>query len=246
MKIFIVVLILINFFSPVFANTIFYLTKIPNLEIYDLNSSNNIKYLTAEKTFRVGFRENNVQCDNADKNNIKKKFDLIKKNFDKYDKNFLKKINLKYVVLCENLKVAKIKTAGVPNYKVKTLIMDINFDQRYFERSIHHELFHMIDDSYKDLFSYTEWGKFNYANFKYAECSTCTNKLDLSLINGTKGFLTEYSMSTASEDMAELFSFLMAENEKLEKVVLKDTILAKKIFFLKNAIFKIDNNFKFK
>ena len=103
----------------------------------------------------------------------------------------------------------------------------------------------MIDDSYKDLFSYTEWGEFNNANFKYAECSTCTNKLDLSLIKGTKGFLTEYSMSTASEDMAELFSFLMAENDKLEKVVLKDTILAKKIFFLKNAIFKIDNNFKF-
>ena len=245
MKIFIVVLILINFFSPVFANTIFYLTKIPNLEIYNLNSTNGIKYLNAKKSFTVGFRENNVQCDKTNENNIKKKFDLIKKNFDKYDKNFLKKINLKYVVLCENLKVAEIKTAGVPNYKVKTLIMDINFDQRYFERSIHHELFHMIDDSYKDLFSYTEWGEFNNANFKYAECSTCTNKLDLSLINGTKGFLTEYSMSTASEDMAELFSFLMAENDKLEKVVLKDTILAKKIFFLKNTIFKIDNNFKF-
>ena len=154
MKIFVVVLILINFFSSVYANTIFYLTKIPNLEIYDLSSSNNIKYLTAEKTFRVGFRENNVQCDNADKNNIKKKFNLIKRNFDKYDKDFLKKINLKYVVLCENLKVAEIKTAGVPNHKVKTLIMDINFDKRYFERSIHHEIFHMIDDSYKDLFSY--------------------------------------------------------------------------------------------
>ena len=73
MKIFVVVLILINFFSSVYANTIFYLTKIPNLEIYDLNSSNNIKYLTAEKAFRVGFRENNVQCDKTNENNIKKK-----------------------------------------------------------------------------------------------------------------------------------------------------------------------------
>ena len=245
MKIFVIIFILINYFSSVYANTIFYLTKIPNLEIYDLSSSNNIKYLTAEKTFRIGFRENNVQCDNADKNNIKKKFDLIKKNFDKYDKNFLKKINLKYVVLCENLKVAEIKTAGVPNHKVKTLIMDINFDKRYFERSIHHEIFHMIDDSYKDLFSYEKWKKFNTPKFKYAKCSTCTNKLDLSLINESKGFLTEYSMSTASEDMAELFSFLMTDSENLKKILLKDTILNKKTLFLKNKILKIDNNFKF-
>ena len=36
----------------------------------------------------------------------------------------------------KNLKVADIKTAGVPNYKVKTLIIDIKSDPRYFERSI--------------------------------------------------------------------------------------------------------------
>ena len=151
MKIFVAVLLLISSFSPLYGNTIFYLTKIPNLEIYDLNSSNNIKYLTAKKAFRVGFRENNVQCDKTDKNNIKKKFDLIKKNFDIYDKNFLKKINLKYVVLCEDLIVAEIKTAGVPNHKVKTLIVDINFDKRYFQRSINNEIIHMIDYRNKDL-----------------------------------------------------------------------------------------------
>ena len=68
-------------------------------------------------------------------------------------KIFFKKINLKYVVICKNLKVSDIQTAGVPNHNVKTLIIDISFDKRYFERSIHHELFHMIDDSYDNLFS---------------------------------------------------------------------------------------------
>ena len=72
-----------------------------------------------------------------------------------------------------------------------------------------------------------------------------TNKLDLSLINNTKGFLTEYSMTTASEDMAEIFSFLMAEKKKLEDIILNDPVLNKKTIFLKNAILKIDNNFKF-
>ena len=246
MRLFIIIFLFFKIFSPVNANTIYYLTKIPNLEIYDLTSPNGIKYLKAKKSFKVGFRENNVKCDETNEKNIKKKFNIIRKNFDKYDKNFLKKINLKYVVLCENLKVAEIKTAGVPNHKVKTLIMDINFDQRYFQRSIHHELFHMINDSYKDLFSYEIWNKFNNPKFKYAKCSTCTNKLDLSLIKETEGFLTEYSMSTASEDMAELFSFLMIDTNDLEKILLKDNILVKKTFFLKSAIQKIDNNFKFK
>ncbi len=245
MRLVIITFLFFKFFSPVYANTIYYLTKIPNLEIHDLTASNGIKYLKAEKSFKVGFRENNVQCNNVNENDIKNKFDMIKKNFKKYDKDFLEKINLRYVVLCKNLKVAEIKTAGVPNHHVKTLIMDINFDERYFERSMHHELFHMVEEGYKGLFSYKEWEKFNSPEFKYAKCSTCTNKLDLSLINNTKGFLTEYSMTTASEDMAEIFSFLMTEKKKLENIVLNDTILNKKTIFLKNAILKIDNNFKF-
>ena len=245
MRLFIITFLFFKTFSPVYANTIYYLTKIPNLEIHDLTASNGIKYLKAKKYFKVGFRENNVQCNDVSEKDIKNKFDIIKKNFNKYNKNFLKKINLRYVVLCENLKVAEIKTAGVPNHNMKTLIMDIKFDERYFERSMHHELFHMIEASYKDLFSYKEWKKFNNSEFRYAKCSTCTNKLDLSLINNTKGFLTEYSMTTASEDMAEIFSFLMSEKQKLENIVLNDPVLYKKTIFLKNAILKIDNNFKF-
>ena len=245
MRLLLITFLFLKIFSPAYANTIYYLTKIPNLEIYDLTASNGIKYLKAEKSFRVGFRENNVQCDKTSKNSIKKKFDIIKKNFNKYDKNFLEKINLKYIVLCKNLKVAKIKTAGVPNHDMKTLIIDIKFDEKYFERSMHHELFHIVEESHKSLFSYKKWEKFNSPGFKYAKCSTCTNKLDFSLINNTKGFLTEYSMSTASEDMAEIFSFLMTKKKKLESIVLNDPILNKKTMFLKNAVLKIDNNFKF-
>ena len=245
MRLFLITFLFLKIFSPAHANTIYYLTKIPNLEIYDLKASNGIKYLKAEKSFRVGFRENNVQCDKTSKNSIKKKFNIIKKNIDKYDKNFLKKINLKYIVLCENLKVAKIKTAGVPNHDMKTLIIDIKFDEKHFERSMHHELFHIVEESHKNLFSYKKWEKFNSLQFKYAKCSTCTNKLDYSLIDNTKGFLTEYSMSTASEDMAEIFSFLMTKKKKLKSIVLNDPILNKKTIFLKNVVQKIDNNFKF-
>ena len=245
MKFLFIILIFFKFVSPVYANTIYYLTKIPNLKVHDLTSLNGIKYLKAEKSFKVGIVENNVQCDVANEKDIKDKFKIIKKNFERYKKNFLKKINLKYVVLCQNLRVSNIKTAGVPNHTVKTLIIDIKSDERYFERSLHHELFHMADESYGNLFSDDTWSEFNKANFKYAKCSTCSDRLDLSLIENTRGFLTEYSMSTASEDMAEIFSFLMTDKKSLSNIILEDPILNNKINFLKNKIFKISNAFKF-
>tara|TARA_E500000331_G_scaffold147167_1_gene143234 strand:- start:135 stop:875 length:741 start_codon:yes stop_codon:yes gene_type:complete len=245
MKLFLISLLFINVYSYSYSNTIFYLTKIPNLKVHDLNSLNGIKYLKAEKSFKVGIVENNVQCDVASEKDIKNKFITIKKNFDRYEKGFLEKVNLRYVVLCQNLRVSNIKTAGVPNHNVKTLIVDIKSDERYFERSLHHELFHMVDDSYDSLFSDEKWSQLNNPNFKYAKCSTCSNRLDLTLYKDTKGFLTEYSMSTASEDMAEIFSFLMIDKTKVSKILLKDPVINNKINFLKDELTKIDDNFKF-
>ena len=246
MRLFLIIFLFFKFFSPAYANTIFYLTKIPNLIVHDLSSSNGIKYLKAEKPFKVGIVKNNVQCNVANDADIKNKFKIIKKNLELYKKDFLEKINLKYIVLCENLKVSDIKTAGIPNHKVKTLIIDIKSDPRYFERSIHHELFHMADESYDNLFSYDKWEKFNILNFQYAECSTCSNRTDLSLIKNSSGFITEYSMSTASEDMAEIFSFMMTDMDNLSTISQEDSILKNKVNFLISEIQKIDNNFEFK
>ena len=49
MKLIIITFLFINIYSSVYSNTIYYLTKIPNLKVHDLNSSNGIKYLKAEK-----------------------------------------------------------------------------------------------------------------------------------------------------------------------------------------------------
>jgi hypothetical protein len=67
--------------------------------------------------------------------------------------------------LCENLSISGINTAGIPDSIMKTLILDIKFDENYFERVIHHEIFHIINDSYKSLFNKEEWIKFNNKDF---------------------------------------------------------------------------------
>ena len=238
MKLFKFILVCLFLFSNAYANTIYELIKIPNLEIYNIKTKNELRYLYAKRPFTIGI-DNNINCYNSTKQDLKQKYKIIEKNLNRYPESFLKKVNLKYIVLCEDLSISNINTAGIPDNIMKTLILDIKFNEKYFERVIHHEVFHIINDSYKDIFDESAWSSFNLTDFKYAECSTCTNKLGLETYNNTKGFFSEYSQSTASEDMAEVFSHLMIGTNLNNK----DPILEKKINFIKKNLLKIDPNF---
>ena len=225
-------------FNSAHADTIYNLIKIPNLEIYNIKTPNKLRYLYAKQPFTIGV-DNNINCYNSEKKTLDKKYEIIQKNLNKYNQAFLKRINLKYVVLCEDLSISNMNTAGIPDNIMKTLILDIKFNEKYFERVIHHEVFHIINDSFNDIFNENTWSSFNLTDFKYAECSTCTDKLGLETYINTKGFFSEYSQSTASEDMAEVFSHLMI-GTNLKNI---DPILEKKINFIKKNLLRIDPNF---
>ena len=232
------ILLSLFIFTQSQADTIYNLIKIPNLEIYEINKSNKLRYLYAKQPFTIGI-DNNINCFNSEKKVLDEKYKIIQKNLDRYNQKFLKKINLKYIVLCEDLSISNINTAGIPDNVMKTLILDVKFNEKYFERVIHHEVFHIINDSFKEVFDEKVWSDFNVKDFKYAKCSTCTDKIGLDTYKKTEGFFTEYSRSTASEDMAEVFSHLMIDSNP-DNI---DPILEKKIQFMKNNLLKIDENF---
>ena len=240
MKILIFFILLFNILH-VNADEIYNLIKIPNLEIYKLKNNNNIRYLSAKGNFKIGVKKN-ITCDKVDIDNLNSKFSVIEKNLNLYNSNFLNKIKLKYIVFCENLLISGINTGGIPDNKNRTLILDINFKQKYFERMIHHEIFHMIQNSHSNVFDENKFSSFNKASFNYAKCSTCTDKLNLDLYKDTNGFLTEYSKSIPSEDMAEIFSFLMTDKNKIKEKIKNDKILSKKVNFIKLNLAKIDEN----
>ena len=245
MNLFKAILLLIIFITPLKANTIYNLIKIPNLKSYEINTKNKLKYFYATSSFRLGVQKN-IVCLSSNKKDLERKYKIIYKNLSRYSYSYLKKINLKYIVLCENLSISGINTAGIPDNIMKTLILDIKFNEDYFERVIHHEVFHIVHDQHKELFNENEWIKFNDSEFRYAECSTCTEKLDLETYKKTNGFFTEYSKSTASEDMAEVYSHIIFLNKKKIGQIRKlDLILDNKISYIKNKIKKIDNSFNF-
>ena len=243
MILFRVILLFFILIIPLKANTIYNLIKIPNLEVYNIDNKSELRYLYATTPFRLGVNvKKNINCSNSDKINLDKKYKIVKKNLDRYTLSFLKKINLKYIVLCENLYIGEINTAGIPNNTTRTLIIDIRFNESYFERAIHHELFHMIHKSHTQLFDKEEWKTFNKKDFRYSECSTCNSSWDLELYDKTDGFLTEYSKTTASEDMAEIFSHLMFYKNK---VYTDDPVIEKKVQFIKKSTLEIDGTFSF-
>ena len=54
--------------------------------------------------------------------------------------------------------------------------------------------------------------------------------------------MTEYSKSIPSEDMAEIFSFLMTDKKTIEDKIGNDKILSNKVNFIKLNLAKIDKN----
>ncbi len=240
MKILIFFILLFNILQ-VNADEIYNLIKIPNLEIYKLKNNNNIRYLSAKGNFKIGVKKN-ISCDKVEIDNLNSKFSIIEKNLNLYNSNFLKKIKLKYIVFCENLLISGINTGGIPDNKNRTLILDINFKEKYFERMIHHEIFHMIQNSHSNVFDENKFSSFNKTSFNYAKCSTCTDRLNLDLYRETNGFLTEYSKSIPSEDMAEIFSFLMTDKNIIKEKIKNDKILSNKVNYIKFGLTKIDKN----
>jgi len=239
------ILLLIFLITPLKANTIYNLIKIPNLEIYEINTKNKLKYFYAARPFQLGTQKN-IVCSNPNKKDLEIKYKIIHKNLNRYSYDYLKKINLKYIVMCKNLSISELYTAGIPDNIMKTLILDIKFNEKYFERVIHHEVFHIIHLQHKNIFNEDEWIEFNNFGFKYAECSTCTKNISLEKYQETDGFFTEYSKSTASEDMAEVYSHMIfLKKKEINQIRKFDPILNNKISYIENKIKEIDNSFTF-
>ena len=135
------ILILLLFFT-IFqskADQIYELIKIPNLKIYQIDKENNLRYLTPKKDFVTNSGINNVSCKKSKNDKVEEKYIKTKNELDDYKKTFFKKIKLKYIVLCEKLKVGEVNALGFANPEMETILLNIDTNDNEFERVIHHD-----------------------------------------------------------------------------------------------------------
>jgi len=238
------ILILLLFFT-IFqskADQIYELIKIPNLKVYQIDKENNLRYLTPKKDFVTNSGINNVSCKKSNNYKVEKKYIKTKNELNVFKKNFLKKIKLRYIVLCEELKVGEINALGFANPEMKTILLNINTNDDNFARVIHHEVFHIIENNYKKLFPDTVWTKFNNPNFYYSGNSTNPEAFSLAKLSNTNGFFSEYAKYSISEDMAETFSFINSREKYVSEAINLDKILNKKVIFIKEGISNIEKS----
>ena len=236
-------LLLLSFVAK--ADQILELTKIPNLTLHKLENKNSLAYLKPKKDFFVGSGFKNVSCKKNISKNFNEKYLEAQKGFDSYNDDFFRKIKLKYIVLCSDLKIAEIPALGFANPEMKTLILNINTNNSNFERVLHHEVFHIIEHNFNKYFSNISWNNLNSKEFKYSACSTCSNNYSLEKIYNSEGFISEYAKSTISEDMAETFSFMMSDNNLILDMISKDEILNKKVRVIENIVKKLNVKHQF-
>ncbi len=232
------ILILLLFFT-IFqskADQIYELIKIPNLKIYHIDKENNLRYLIPKKDFVTNSGTNNVSCKKSNDHKVEKKYIKTKNELNVFKKKFFEKIKLKYIVLCGELKVAEINALGFANPEMKTILLNINTNDNDFERVIHHEVFHIIENNYKKFFPDTVWAKLNNPNFYYSGSLTNPEAYSLEKLSNTNGFFSEYAKYSISEDMAETFSFINSREKYVSEVINLDKILNKKVIFIKEGI----------
>ena len=236
MKLNILILLLLFAIFQSKADQVYELIKIPNLKIYQIDKENNLRYLTPKKDFVTNSGINNVSCKKSNNYRVEKKYIKTKNELNVFKKAFFEKIKLKYIVLCEKLKVGEINALGFANPEMETILLNINTNDDDFERVIHHEIFHIIENNYKKFFPDSVWAKFNNPSFYYSGSSANPEAYSLAKLNNTNGFFSEYAKYSISEDMAETFSFINSRKEYVSKTVDLDEILNKKVNFIKEGI----------
>ena len=237
LKILILLLFFIIFQSK--ADQIYELIKIPNLKIYKIDKESNLRYLTPEKDFLTNSGINNVSCKKSNNHSVKQKYIKSKNELNVFKKEFFEKIKLKYIILCKELKVGEINALGFANPEMETILLNINVNNKNFERVIHHEVFHIIENNYKKFFPDTVWAKFNNPNFYYSGNSASPEAYSLAKLSNTNGFFSEYAKYSIAEDMAETFSFMNSRKKYVSEVINSDKILNKKVIFIKEGMLNI-------
>lgn len=196
-----------------------------------VTGSDGINYVAHE--FDIDFQYDSILLSNH--------LRLLARELELYPKDFFQRIDLKYLCLTAAAKYSEQLRAAIPDPIRKALILEtserLKSDTTYQKHVFHHDLFHYVEMMtlrQEDIFK--KWNKLNPKGFHYRGSGAMQFNpryvgVDWSYVHPQEGFITNYAMTAAEEDRAELAAFLLIPEKLriLNPLVREDKTLRKKV-----------------
>ncbi|MBI2901215.1 MAG: hypothetical protein HYY17_13615 [Planctomycetes bacterium] len=155
--------------------------------------------------------------------------DRLARELGRYPEALLRRLALERIVLVQNVRMNGNKVGAVTDHERDTMHLEVRDGREnalFFEETIHHELFHVLD--VRDDGSSTadaEWEKLNPAGFRYDPKIKASGRFEDDL----QGFLNTYSQTAVGEDKAEVYGQSVVRGKALAKRASRDAVIARKI-----------------
>jgi hypothetical protein len=234
-------------------------TNVPSAgSAHDLNPESKEILAWAAKTYRIEVIWKNVPYPmvlreerkalegvNPSKEAVEQVLPALKRALAKYPRDLLHTVGLSKIILGTQLKASGVHIGGYSYPPSRTLILEINPDDRQPFKSVilHHEIFHLIDKALLGQYSKQDlvWARLNGPKFKGYQSGDGW-KWMASLQPGQAkpttepGFVSAYSMSSVAEDKAEVFGHLMEDPAALAELAEKDAVIRAKVTRMKQLV----------
>ncbi len=167
---------------------------------------------------------------------------LLEAELNAYTAGMIEKSGLRRVVLCSGLAYNGQEVSGVPDFDRGRLYLEVTGDpalKDFARRTIHHELFHMIDfHDGRLVYSDPRWEGLNAKGNRYGDGGHRMLRDTTALLpdDSVAGFLNAYSRSDVGEDKAEIFAHMMVNPDVLEARMANDAILLTKYLEMRRRL----------
>lgn len=169
-------------------------------------------------------------CEGIDDDAARRWLDLAARELALHAPGLIRASGTRWVVFCRHLVQGGRPRGVVPAGSAGTLLLDATAfaSEDFFRRTLHHELFHMLDFSEDGGFADAEWTALNAAGTAYGGGGGSARDASNALGSGAPGFVTEYAQAAVEEDKAEVFRFLALAPGELSGLGRRDAVVARK------------------
>lgn len=147
---------------------------------------------------------------------------------------------LRRLVLCGSLQSDGTRVAGTVDSRSGSLFVDVELGALHpphLARVVHHELFHLIDAAAPDHDpADRDWRRLNGSGYRPALRAFEVLQGADEPCERFPGFISLYACTTAAEDKAETFEFLMMDPHYVERRAAGDAVVRHKVARLKHRL----------